>query len=340
MRRSILVYFGKKSVQLLATLVILSLVVFFVSRLTPGDPLRSFYGDAVERMSAEQLDAARGRLGLNDGLLRQYMRWVSGAVRGDFGMSFKYKQDVLDVIGPAAQNTVTLTIICFLLIFALGLLLSLFCVLHEGEWIDRCICRLGAATGSIPEFFVALLLILVFSVNTGLLPSGGACAVDGGGAADRAVHLLLPVAALVITHLWYCAYLMRNQLSEEVRKEYVLFYRAKGLSRRNILCVHCVKNSLPAIVSMMAIFLPHLLGGAYVIEAVFAYPGLGMLGFESAKYHDYNLLMVICLLTGSAVILANMAAQIVNALLDPRTAYERTETLTELTEGDGGDLRA
>lgn len=329
MNRKTWVYICKKFAQLVLTLLVLSLVVFLVSRLAPGDPLRSFYGDAVERMSTEQQEAARERLGLNEGLLQQYINWISGAVQGDFGISFKYKQDVLDVIGQVWGNTFILTFICLVLILLLGMALAVFCVSHEGELIDRAICKIGVAVSSIPEFFAALVLVLIFSVNLGILPSGGVYSIGGGSLSDRVVHLILPVSAIVITHLWYCAYLMRNKLSEEVRKEYVLLYRVKGVSRRRILWVHCMKNSMPAIVSMMAIFLPHLLGGAYIIEMVFSYPGLGRLGFESAKYHDYNLLMVISLLTGAAVILANMAAQIINEKLDARMEYDRTEHAEE-----------
>lgn len=329
-------YFLKKAGQLVLTLFVLSLLVFFVSRLAPGDPLKAYYGESVEKMSLQQLDHARERLGLKDSLLTQYVRWGAGALKGDFGISYIYKQPALQVVSRVCGNTALLAGTSFVLIFILGLLLAVFCVRHEGRLADRLICKIGVAANSIPEFFVALLLILLFSVSLGILPQSGARDLEGGAALE---HLILPVGAIVISHLWYCAYLMRNKLSEEVRKEYILLCKVKGLSQNRIIWGHCMRNILPAVVSIMAIFLPHLLGGAYVIEMVFSYPGLGKLGVESAQYHDYNMLMLVSLLTGAAVILANMAAQIINEKLDPRIQYEEAEDVREEPE-KAGDLRA
>lgn len=312
-------YILKKAGQLILTLVVLSLIVFFVSRLAPGDPMRAYYGEQVEKMSVQQLDDARERLGLNDSTVTQYVKWAGNALQGDFGISYIYKRPALDVVGDVYMNTLFLAGVSFVLIFILGLLLAVFCVRHEGRRIDRIICKVGVATNSVPEFFMALVMILVFAVTLGLLPLSGAQDLGGGGTIR---HLILPVAAIVASHLWYCAYLMRNKLSDEVRKEYILLCRVKGLTENEIIWKHCMRNIMPAVVSIMAIFLPHLLGGAYVIEMVFSYPGLGQLGVASAQYHDYNMLMLISLITGASVITANMIAQVVNEKLDPRFRYD------------------
>ena len=324
-------YISKKAAQLVLSLLVLSLIVFFVSRWAPGDPLKAYYGEAIERMSAEQLQAAEERLGLNDPLIVQYADWLINALHGDFGISYQYKQPATDVIGQVFGNTVALALISFALIFILGLLLAVFCVRREGKTIDRIICRIGVATNSIPEFFVALLLILIFAMGLGILPQSGANTIGMGTAAgsgltviaDRIVHLILPVSAIVISHLWYCTYLMRNKLSDEMTKDYTLMLKVKGLSEKQIIYKHCLKNIMPACVSIMAIFLPHLLGGAYVVELVFSYPGLGKLGVESAQYHDYNMLMLVCLITGAMVITANIIAQIINEKLSPEIKEER-----------------
>ena len=324
-------YILKKAAQLVLSLLVLSLIVFFVSRWAPGDPLKAYYGEAIERMSAEQLQAAEERLGLNDPMIIQYADWFINALHGDFGISYQYKQPAADVIGQVFGNTVALALISFALIFILGLLLAVFCVRREGKTIDRIICRIGVATNSIPEFFVALLLILIFAMGLGILPQSGANTIGMGTAAgsgltvlaDRIVHLILPVSAIVISHLWYCTYLMRNKLSDEMTKDYTLMLKVKGLSEKQIIYKHCLKNIMPACVSIMAIFLPHLLGGAYVVELVFSYPGLGKLGVESAQYHDYNMLMLVCLITGAMVITANIIAQIINEKLSPEIKEER-----------------
>lgn len=316
-------YICKKAAQLVLSLLVLSLIVFFVSRLAPGDPLKAYYGEAIERMSQEQLAAAEERLGLNDPLIVQYADWFTGALKGDFGISYQYKQPAVDVIGQVFGNTLVLSLISFILIFILGLLLAVFCVRHEGKTIDKVICRIGVATNSVPEFFVALILILIFAVSLGILPQSGANTIGMSGLGDRIVHLILPVSAIVISHLWYCTYLMRNKLSDEMTKDYTLMLKVKGLSEKQIIYRHCLKNIMPSCVSIMAIFLPHLLGGAYVVELVFSYPGLGKLGVESAQYHDYNMLMLICLITGAMVILANIVAQIINENLAPEIKEER-----------------
>ena len=319
MKNQTAIYILKKIGQLALTILVLSILVFLVSRLAPGDPLRAYYGESVEKMSVQQLDHARERLGLNDSLPVQYIRWAADALHGDFGISYIYKQPAAQVVADVYQNTLLLAGVSFLLIFVLGLRLAIFCVRHEGRAVDRMICKIGVAANSIPEFFVALILILLFSVTLGILPQSGAHALGGG---ETLRHLVLPVSAIVISHLWYCAYLMRNKLSDEVRKEYILLCKVKGLTQNQIIYRHCLRNIMPAVVSIMAIFLPHLLGGAYVVEMVFSYPGLGELGVESAQYHDYNMLMLISLITGAAVVLANMIAQVINEKLDPRIKYE------------------
>jgi peptide/nickel transport system permease protein len=316
------VYIAKKSLQFVLTMVVLIIIVFFVSRLAPGDPLKSYFGDSLERMSFEQQDEARRQLGLDEPIPLQFTYWLEGAVRGDFGISYQYKQDALNVAAKALPNTLALTVTCVIIIFVLGIILSVICICREGKFIDKLICKTGIALNSIPEFFVALLLILIFCVTFNILPASGAYGLgEADSITSRMIHMILPVSAIVITHTWYIAYMMRNKLSEELRKEYVLMYRAKGLGKIKIY-KHCLKNIMPAAISMMAIFLPHLLGGAYVIETVFSFPGIGKLGFDSAKYSDYNMLMLICIITGVAVVFINIVAQVINERLDPRMENE------------------
>lgn len=132
------------------------------------------------------------------------------------------------------------------------------------------------------------------------------------------MHLILPMAVIVLGHLWYYAYMIRNMLIEEMRKDYVLLCRSKGLTKRQIMVRHCLRNILPAYISMMAISVPHILGGTYIVETVFSYPGIGTLSYESARYADYNMLMVLCLFTGIVVIFCNMLGQAVSEQIDPR----------------------
>ncbi len=314
---------GYKIISVILSIFLLSAAVFYMARLAPGDPLVSYYGDRAEKMSPKEREWAEDKLGLNDPVTVQYVRWLGRAFHGDFGISYKYKADVLEVIKERVGNTLVLGGIGLFLTIGLSLLLGVLCAWQEDGMLDRVICKVGTVTSCIPEFWLSLVLLLIFAVNLRWLPSGGAYTIGTeAGAADRIRHLILPVAAAVLSHLWYYAYMVRNKLLEEVRADYVLLARAKGLRKRNILFGHCLWNMLPSYLSIMAISVPHILGGTYIVEMVFSYPGLGTLSFESARYQDYNLLMCLCLMSGILVILCNMAAQAINEKIDPRMKAE------------------
>lgn len=310
--------FFRKLGMFLFSIFLLSLIVFYISRLAPGDPLLSFYGGQAERMSPAQQEWARERLGLNAPITVQYVRWLKGALQGNFGISYQYKRDVLEITGERMGNTLLLGGSGFILIFVLALLLGAVCVWREGKLLDWLICRAGTLVSCIPEFWLSLLLILVFSVWLRLLPSSGAYSAKGGGLSDRLCHLALPLAVLLMSHLWYYAYLVRSRLLSEARQDYVLLAKSKGLSRRKILFGHCLRGILPSYLSLMAISVPHILGGTYIVEMVFSYPGIGTLAYESARYQDYNLLMLLCLLSGSLVIFCSLLGEEIGCLLDPR----------------------
>lgn len=312
----------------LISIVILSISVFCISRLTPTDPLQSYYGERTEKMSVEEKEWAREKLGLNDPVLTQYVRWVENAFHGEFGISYKYKQDVFEVISKRFGNTMILGGIGFLMILFGSLLLGILCAWFEDGWLDRIICKAGTLISCIPEFWFALILILVFCVIFRWFPSSGAyCVGKADSLSDRIQHLILPLFIVVIEHLWYYAYMIRNMLLEEVRADYVLLCKAKGLGKRQIMFHHCLRNILPTYISLMAISVPHVIGGTYIVETVFSYPGIGTLSYESARYADYNMLMVLCMMTGIVVIFFNMIGQIINERIDPRIkAAEVVET--------------
>ena len=245
---------------LILVMFILSLAVFFLARLAPGDPLQSFYGDQLDSMTQEEIDA-----------------------------------------------------------FGLATVLAVFCVLHEERFLDRLICRIGTVFYYTPGFWLGVVLVLIFAVNLGWFPSSGAYDIGmKNDLGNRISHLVLPLFVMIASHLWYYAYMIRNKLLDEVRKDYVLLAKSKGCTRRQIVWKHCLRNVAPTIVSIMAISIPHVTGGTVVVESVFSYPGIGNLAVEAAKYHDYNLLMVDVLITGFAVFVSSFIAQTVNEEIDPR----------------------
>ncbi len=320
-----------KGLLFFVSMAVLSIAVFYISAYAPGDPLQSFYGDRVERMSAAEQAAARQRLGLDGPVYGRYWVWLQGAVHGEFGMSLKYKEPAAQVIGAYIGNTLILGMISYFFIFLFAVFLAIVCTLHEDTWLDRGICKVGTAVYYIPAFWLGLLLILAFNVNLGWLPGCGAY-VPGRGSDlwYRLEHVILPVAVMVFSHVWYYAYMIRNKLMDEARQEYVFLAKMKGLSRVQVVCRHCLRNVAPTIVSIMAISVNHILGGTYVVEAVFSYPGLGALAIESAKYHDYNLLMVIVLLTGAVVLAAGLTAQAVSERIDRRMKVQKGDSVWHL----------
>lgn len=301
MRGEWILYYGKKVLIFIISVWVLSLVTFYVSRLAPGDPLVSYYGERVEKMSPEEREWAEEKLGLNDKISVQYARWIRQAFHGNFGISYKYKMDVLEVLKSRIGNTLVLGGIGFLIIFFGSLLLGIVCAWKEGGWTDRMICKVGTVISCVPEFWLALVLIL-------------------------------PLAVIVTEHLWYYGYMVRNKMLDEVRADYVLLAKAKGMKKSRIMITHCLRNIMPSYLSIMAISVAHIMGGTYVVETVFSYPGIGTLAYESARYKDYNLLMVVSLLSGIIVIVCNMAAQILNERIDPRIRISRQPDIQEVRE--------
>ena len=327
-----IIYYGKKFLVFLLSVLILSAVVFYVSRLAPGDPLVSYYGERTEKMSPQEREWAMNKLGLNEPIHVQYVKWLEQAFHGKFGISFKYKQDVLQVISGRIVNTLLLGGIGFLLIFAGSLLLGILCAWNEDGWVDRILCKIGTISSCIPEFWLSIVLILIFAVTLRILPSSGAYSTGkADDVGDRILHLIMPLIIVTLEHLWYYAYMIRNKILEEVRADYVLLAKSKGVTKRTILFKHCLRNVLPAYLSIMAIAVPHVLGGTFVVESVFSYPGIGALSYESARYHDYNLLMLLCIMSGVLVIFCNMLSQIINEHIDPRMKANEVTEMSEVT---------
>ena len=314
----------RKIIQVILSIFILSIVAFYISRLSPGDPLNSYYGEQVEKMSVREKEDAMERLGLNEPIHIQYKEWLINVTKGNFGISLKYKTNVANVIKDVYLNTIVLGGISYILTFILSIILGIFCALNEEKLIDKIICLLGNISNSIPSFWIALIFILIFSINLKVLPSGGSYSIGNEESfLDKFLHLILPITVLVLSHLWYYSYIIRNKFIKEFKEDYIDFAIAKGLKEKVVIYKHCLRNVLPTIISLMSISINHIIEGTYIVEAVFSYPGLGKVCFESAKYHDYNMLLIICIITGTLVILFNMIGDFISSKLDPRIRTDR-----------------
>lgn len=310
-------------VKMIGFLFLLSFLVFFMARMAPGDPLRAYYGDRIDRMTMEERQRAIEKLGINEPFIKQYSLWVKGVMKGEVGISYQYKQPVMKVIKGVIGNTILLAGSTYIFTFLLAFLLAIFCVYYEQSLLDRFLCKVGTIFTCIPSFWLALLFILIFSVNLKWFPSSGAYTAGGERTIkDLFLHLVLPLLILILEHLWYYAYLLRNRLIEETRKGYVTFALGKGIPRWRVLVFHCVRGAMPSYLSLMALSVPHILGGTYIVEKVFSYPGLGTLCFESAKYHDYNLLMMLTIITAFFVLVSSMIAKVLSECIDHRMRRE------------------
>lgn len=306
-------------IGLLLSLWLLSIIIFVLSRLLPGSPLNALLGANADLLGELRREAALKDLGFDRPLYLQYLGWLGRLLQGDLGFSLYYKQPLSELLPPLLGNSLILGGLSYLLILILAPALALLCVRHEGRLVDRLICRIGSVCYFLPAFWLALILIMVISVNLQWLPGSGAYTAGAvPTAGDRLRHLILPVMVLVLSHVWYYGALLRGRLCLEVRQPYVLTARACGETPWRILLLICLKAAMPLWINLLAVSAAHIAGGTMVVEAVFNYPGLGLAAVIAAKNHDYELLMLITLLCGSLIIAAALAARGVTALIDPR----------------------
>lgn len=303
-----------------ATLVLLLLVSFLVYALIglmPGDPIDLMIS-ADPRVTSEDAARLKALHGLDRPLLERYLLWLERALAGDFGYSRLYGQPVFEVILPRLANTLLLMGTSFVLALAIAIPAGILCALRPGSLLDASLNLAAFAGFSVPSFWLALLLIILFSVELGWLPAGGVAEVGGGGLLDRARHLVLPVLTLTLLTAGTFLRFTRAALLETLREEYVRTARAKGCTLLRVVVVHALPNAMIPIVTVVALHFGSLLSGALVVETVFAYLGMGKLVYDAILGNDYNLALAALMLATLVTLLANLAADLVYLRLDPR----------------------
>ncbi len=275
----------------------------------------------------EDIIRIRNNLGLNDPLPVQYWHWISGLLHGDFGRSLVDGSSVLSHIGDRLPNTIELTVTAILLGILISIPLGVVGALRRGSVIDNFFTFLSVAGVSIPSFWLALLLILLFSVSFhawGLpwLPSGGAESAFGGGdPIDRITHLILPASCLAFVYIAIWSRFTRSSMLEVLSQDYVRTARAKGMSERRVTYLHALRNSLVPLVTLIGLELPGLVSGGAIIEIVFSWPGVGRLALERALQYDYTMVLGLTTFVALLVVVGNLLADVFYALLDPRIRY-------------------
>jgi peptide/nickel transport system permease protein len=299
---------------LLATLLATSMIVFVVLEVLPGDPAEIILGTDAQ---PDTLQALRHQLGLDRPPVVRYLDWIGGLARGDLGTSYTYSVPVAELVGDRLSITLPLAAIAMALTTVLALGLGVFAAARHGRPGDVAIMAVTQLGIAIPNFWFAILLILVFAISLGWLPAGGFPGWSGGiGPALRA--LVLPSVALALVQAAILARVTRASVVAVLREDFVRTARAKGLSRRQTLWRHALRNALLPVVTLMGLQFAYLLGGTIVIENVFRLPGIGRLLFQAITERDLIVVQDIVVLLASFVVVANFAVDVLYRLIDPR----------------------
>lgn len=309
-----------RMLQSVIVLFVVSIGSFVLMLYTPGDPVAALLGQNTRLMSPENLELVRNNLGLNDPFFVQYWNWLGRAVQGDLGYSLSLKRPVTDLIGERVGATLTLIGVSLAISILLGLTLGVISAVKRNTVIDYLVTTLAFLGNSMPQVWIGLMLIFLFSVHWGLLPAGGMITMGskGGGFVDRLEHLILPASTLAITNMVVWARYQRSSLIESFNQDYVRTARAKGLNERTVVFRHAWRNSLIPIVTLLGNSAVFLVEGAFVVETIFSWPGLGRLGVDAILKRDYPLVMGVVILTSVVIIIGNLLADLAYGLVNPR----------------------
>jgi peptide/nickel transport system permease protein len=313
-------FVATRLLQVLAVLAVMSFVIYGLIGLMPGDPIDLMLTADPHLTSA---DAARLKAlyGLDQPLAKRYAAWAHAALSGDFGYSRLYSTRVTAALLPRLANTGLLMGTSFLLALALALPLGVLAARRPGAVFDVAANLTAFAGISVPPFWLALMLILVFAATLGWLPAGGVATIGDGGVIDRLRHLILPVATLSAASLGGYLRFMRAAMVEAMRQDYVRTARAKGAGEARVLWGHALRNALIPVITVVALSFGTLFSGALITETMFAYPGMGKLIYDAILGNDFNLALAGLLFATLLVLLSNLAADIAYAAADPRITY-------------------
>ncbi|MBY2910041.1 ABC transporter permease [Rhizobium leguminosarum] len=302
--------------QSLVLLLIVSVIGFVVLNLIPGGPLAQFGLDAS--MTQDDLNRLTEQLGLNRPLWIQYMDWAWRLLKGDWGHSFRDGAPVLDVIGRHLTATLLLMGSSTVIAIAIGTWIGVRGAIKRYSVFDY-MATVGAMVAlSIPTFWFGLIGIYVFSLRLGWLPAGNMYTIGDESALNYLHHLILPSVVLALVHVAIWSRYMRSATLDVINQEFIKTARAKGLSERRILMKHVIGNALLPMITLAGMQLPSVLTGALVTETVFTWPGMGRLFLDSLGYSDYPVVMGLLMFSAILVVVSNLAADIVVAIIDPR----------------------
>ncbi len=309
-------YLIKRVLQIFPLLFGITILVFLLINAVPGSPVSDLALNPGTR--PEDVARIKQQLGLDQPLYKRYFTWVGNLLHGDLGKSMVTYRDVRSEIMGRLPNTLKLTTAAFLLALLFSVPIGIYSALKRNSIFDYVATVVSVAGVSIPSFWLALILILVFAVNLRWLPSGGTQNLGDGGLVDQLRHLILPAFALAIVELAGWTRYIRGQMLEVIRQDYIRTARSKGIAERVVIFRHAFRNALLPLLTLFGLSIPQFFSGALIIETIFSWPGIGRLTFDAAISRDYTMIMGTVLLSSIMVVLGNLFADIGYGLLDPR----------------------
>lgn len=306
----------RRVLQCFPLLIGITVLVFLLINAVPGNPV----GDLALNPGTRPEDVARikAQLGLDQPLYKRYFIWVGNVVRGDLGRSMISFRDVRGEIASRLPNTLKLTIAAFALSLLFSIPIGIYSAIKRNSIFDYVSTVTSVAGVSIPNFWLALMLILFFAVRLRWLPSGGTQDIGNGSLLDQFRHILMPAFALAIVQLAGWTRYIRAQMLEVIRQDYIRTARAKGLREGLVIYRHAFRNALLPLVTLFGLSIPQFFSGALIIETIFSWPGIGRLTFDAAVSRDYTMIMGTVLLSSTMVVIGNLLADVAYGLLDPR----------------------
>lgn len=307
----------------LLVLLMVTILVFLIMRLLPGDPLSLFMSQSQLNMSSftpEQMDALRHQFGLDKPLFMQYIDWVGGVFQGNLGTSVFYNVEVGSLVAERMPITIHLGAIAFIVSAIIGIACGVVCAIRRGKWIDGVVTVLANIGITVPSFWVGILLIYVFSLKFHWLPTGGYTSpFEDFWMGTR--QLIMPVFCLALFSIAALTRQTRASTLEVVRQDYIRTAWSKGLRERIIVLRHTIKNALIPVITILGVQVSLIFGGSVLIETVFNIPGMGRLLTQAVFQHDYQVVQAGVLIVATVVVLSNLLVDISYGWFDPRIRY-------------------
>ncbi|MBI2774343.1 MAG: ABC transporter permease [Chloroflexi bacterium] len=318
-------YILRRLLYAIPTLFGISILVFAITRLSPGDPVRLYTFGALN-VTEEDIQGIRLHYGLAnpDGTERnialQYVDWVTLAIQGDFGKSLQYRQPALNLLLERLPATLQLATAALFLQLLIGIPLGVVAALKRGTWIDNVIRVFAVIGHAVPTFWIGLLSIILFAVTLRVLPSQGLLSVgsDVWDIPDRLKHILMPAFVLSLAGIANYSRYLRTETLDVINQDYIRTAHAKGLHERSVVYVHALRNALIPMVTALGPLLAVLIGGSLVIEQVFTWPGVGQFTYAAARSKDYPVIMAGVMVAATLLVLSYLVRDIAYAIVDPR----------------------